>query len=298
MDLDRLIQQEFSRNIGLLSEAEQRKLLLSCVAVAGAGGVGGLHVLTLARLGVGRFTIADPDTFETVNISRQFGALHSTLGRNKAEVLGEMVLDINPQARVRVIPERVHSGNLTDFLAGADAFVDGIDFFEIEARREIFRRCREQGIYALTAAPLGFGGTLQVFAPGGMTFDDYFGLRDGMEPIEQIAAFATGLAPRPYHIRYLDLTKVDLARKTGPAVSPACTLASSLIATETVKVLTGKGRVRPAPCYLQFDMMLGRFVRGRVWLGGRNPLQRLKKWIVMKKAKASLGGRDEASETA
>ncbi len=288
MNVDRLLQQEFSRNIGLLSEAEQRQLLESRVAVAGAGGVGGLHVLTLARLGVGHFTVADPDTFEAVNISRQFGALHSTIGRNKAEVLGEMVLDINPQAQVRVMPERVDRANLEAFLDGADVFVDGIDFFEIEARRVIFSRCREQGIYALTAAPLGFGATLQVFAPQGMTFDDYFGLRDGMQDFEQIAAFATGLAPRPYHIRYLDLSKVNLARKTGPAVSPACTLASSLIATETVKVLTGKGRVRPAPCYLQFDMLLGRFVRGRVWLGGRNPLQRLKRWIVKKKAKAAL----------
>jgi|LGVD01.1.fsa_nt_gb molybdopterin/thiamine biosynthesis adenylyltransferase len=290
MDVDRLLQQEFSRNIGLLSEAEQRRLLQSHVAIAGAGGVGGLHVLTLARLGVGRFTIADPDTFEVVNVSRQFGALHSTLGRNKAEVLGEMVLDINPQAQVRVIPERVESGNLADFLAGAEVFVDGIDFFEIEARRVIFRRCREMGIYALTAAPLGFGATLQAFSPDGMSFDTYFGLRDGMEHIEQIAAFASGLAPRPYHIRYLDVTKVDLRRQTGPAVSPACTLASSLIATETVKVLTGNGRVRPVPCYLQFDMLLGRFVRGRVWLGGRNPLQRLKKWLIMKKARASLKG--------
>lgn len=288
MNVERLLNNEFSRNIGLLSEEEQRLLLGSRVAVAGAGGVGGLHVLTLARLGVGRFTIADPDTFEAANISRQFGALQSTVGRNKAEVLGEMVRDINPEAEVRIFPDRVHGGNLDEFMRDADVFVDGIDFFEIEARRAIFRRCRELGIYALTAAPLGFGATLQVFAPQGMTFDDYFGLRDGMEDFEQIAAFATGLAPRPYHIRYLDLSKVDLARKTGPAVSPACTLASSLIATETVKVLTGKGRVYAVPNYLQFDMMLGRFVRGRVWLGGRNPLQWLKRWVVKKKARAAL----------
>lgn len=288
MNFDRLLNNEFSRNIGLLSEEEQRQLLKSRVAVAGAGGVGGLHVLTLARLGVGRFTIADPDTFEAANISRQFGALQSTIGRNKAEVLGEMVRDINPDAEVKILPDRVRSANLHEFLHEADVFIDGIDFFEIEARRIIFSRCRELGIYALTAAPLGFGATLQVFAPQGMSFDDYFGLRDGMEDFERIAAFATGLAPRPYHIRYLDLSKVDLARKTGPAVSPACTLASSLIATETVKVLTGKGRVLAVPHYLQFDMMLGRFVRGKVWLGGRNPLQRLKRWMVKKKARAAL----------
>ena len=96
MNIEALIANEFSRNIGLLSEQEQEQLLLARVAVVGAGGVGGLHILTLARLGVGKFNIADPDTFEAANVSRQFGASNSTYGRNKAEVLAEMVQDINP----------------------------------------------------------------------------------------------------------------------------------------------------------------------------------------------------------
>ena len=87
MDYEQLIQEKFSRNIGLLSEDEQKKLFAATVAVAGAGGVGGLHILTLARLGIGSFKIADPDAFEDVNVSRQFGASASTFGRNKAEIL-------------------------------------------------------------------------------------------------------------------------------------------------------------------------------------------------------------------
>ena len=51
----------FSRNIGLLTLEEQDKLRRSHVAIAGMGGVGGVHVITLSRTGIGNFTIADPD---------------------------------------------------------------------------------------------------------------------------------------------------------------------------------------------------------------------------------------------
>ena len=282
------VQEEFTRNIGFLSTTDQEQLSSSRVAVAGVGGVGGLHVLTLARLGVGKFTIADPDIFESVNINRQFGAFRSTFGRNKAEVLAEMVRDINPEADVLVFPGGVTAENIDDFLSGANIFVDGIDFFEIEIRRRVFRRCREKGIYALTAAPLGFGATLQVFAPGGMSFDDYFGIDDQTPYHDKVAAFAAGLAPRPFHIRYMDLSRVSFENKTGPAVSPACTLAASLIGTEAVKILLGKGGVRPVPSYLQFDMMLGRFAKGTVWFGGKNPIQRLKRRLLLEKVRTTL----------
>jgi molybdopterin/thiamine biosynthesis adenylyltransferase len=286
MDREQFLRDAFSRNLGLLAESEQQRLAEARVAIAGAGGVGGLHVLTLARLGVGKFRIADFDTFDAVNINRQFGAMASTFGKHKAEVIAAMARDINPYAEVDVFPEGVTLENLDAFLDGVRVYVDGIDFFEIEIRRAVFKRCREKGIYALTAAPLGFGATLQVFAPNGMSFDDYFGITDALSYMEKIAAFAAGLAPRPFHIKYLDLSHVSMARKTGPAVAPACTLASSLIATETVKIITGKGVVRPVPHYLQFDMLRNKFKNGYLLWGGKNPLQVLMRKMILKKALA------------
>lgn len=286
MDIERLIKNEFSRNIGILTEDEQKKLLGARVAVAGAGGVGGLHILTLARLGIGRFNIADPDTFEAVNINRQYGATQKTLGRNKAEVMAEMLRDINPLADVKVFTDGIYESNVDSFLEGVDIFVDGIDFFEIDIRRLIFQKAREKKIYALTSAPLGFGATLQVFSPQGMSFDDYFGITDGMDYIKKIASFASGLAPHPYHIHYMDISKVSLKKKTGPAVSPACSLASSLVATEAVKILTGKGKIKPVPHYIQIDILRNKFKVGYIFMGGRNPLQRLKRWFIMRKAQA------------
>src|SRR6516162_3251586 len=97
-------EEAFSRHDGLLSGAEQRRLRGSRVAIAGMGGVGGIHLVTLARLGIGKFSIADPDTFETANFNRQYGANVRTVGLNKALSLREGVLAINPQLDVRAFP--------------------------------------------------------------------------------------------------------------------------------------------------------------------------------------------------
>jgi molybdopterin/thiamine biosynthesis adenylyltransferase len=284
MDAEHLIGQEFSRNIGLLSVSDQKKLLDTRIAVAGAGGVGGLHILTLARLGIGNFTIADNDIFEAPNISRQFGANVNTMGKNKAGVLEQMVKEINPLAEVRTFAEGINGDNISAFLSGADIFVDGLDFFEIDIRRLVFGKARQKGIIALTSAPLGFGATLEIFSPSGMSFDDYFAIRDDMTYMEKLAAFAAGLAPNPYHVRYIDMSKVSLTKKTGPALALACTLAASLVSTEVIKIITGKGRIDPVPHYLQIDLMRGKFKKGYIFMGGKNPIQRIKRSIILKKA--------------
>ena len=92
----------FVRNLGLVSADEQERLRKSRVAIVGLGGVGGIDLVALARLGVGRFTIADPDLFEIRNTNRQYGATLRSAGRPKADVMRDIVLDINPEADVRV----------------------------------------------------------------------------------------------------------------------------------------------------------------------------------------------------
>ena len=280
---DLLINNEFSRNIGLLSVDQQRQLLESRVAVVGAGGVGGLHILTLARLGVGAFHIADPDIFEAVNVSRQFGASQKTTGRNKAEVLAEMVRDINPYAEVVVFSEGIDQDNADSFLDNCQVLVDGIDFFAFDIRRMLFHRARQKGLYTITCAPIGFGSTLQVFSPDGMDFDGYFGTSDKFSHLKNLAAFAAGIAPNPYHITYMDMDKVDINKQKGPAVAPACTLAASLLATEVVKIITGAQKVLAVPHYIQIDMYRRKLKKGYLLWGGKNPVQRLKTWLIYRK---------------
>lgn len=283
MNIAALIANEFSRNIGLLSEREQESLLRAKVSVVGAGGVGGLHVLTLARIGVGRFNIADPETFEVANVSRQFGASRTTCGRNKAEVLAEMVRDINPQAEVAIFPQGVHEQNMDEFLGDSTVLVDGIDFFEFTIRRKLFVAARAKRLYAITCAPLGFGSTLQIFSPEGMDFDSYFGTSEHQGYERNLAAFAAGLAPNPYHVSYMDVSRVSMKERKGPAVAPACTLAASLLSTEVVKIITGSQKIYAVPHYMQIDMYKRKLKKGYLWLGGNNPLQKLKTEIILRK---------------
>src|SRR5579884_2370421 len=161
-------QEAFSRHRGLISEPEQDKLRQSRIAIVGMGGVGGVHLATLARLGIGQFTIADYDRFEVANFNRQYGATIHSLGQSKASVMAEQARAINPDVEVQTFAEAIGPHNVNDFLQDVDVLVDGIDFFALDARRLLFREARRRGIWALTAGPIGFSAAWLVFAPTGM----------------------------------------------------------------------------------------------------------------------------------
>lgn len=276
-------QEAFRRNLGLVNSNEQQRLREATLAIAGCGGVGGWHALTLARQGVGRFKIADFDRFSIANMNRQAGARMSTLGRKKTEVLKEMILDINPEAHVELFDDGVDETNVDAFLDGSDVYLDGIDFFAMKARRLLFARAREKGLWALTAGPVGFSVAFVAFSPRGMSFDEYCDLRPGMSTEEQIIAFAVALAPGATHLAYMDLSRVDFSSGSGPSSSVACQLCSSLLAAETIALLLGRRLPEAAPRFAQFDPYTRRYVRGRLWLGNRGPLQRLKRFLVRRR---------------
>ena len=280
LDDDRRYQEAFSRNIGLLTEAEQAVLRRACVAIPGMGGVGGAHLLTLSRLGVGRFVIADGDVFELANVNRQAGATVQTLGRSKVEVMAEMARAINPALVLRSVAEDLHAGNVDAFLSGVDVVVDGIDFFRIDARRMLFRRARERGLPVITCAPLGFSVACLIFTPEGPSFDEFFALADGMDEVEQLARFAVGLAPAGLHVPYLDIRRVSLSAHRGPSSAIAVNLCAAVAATEVLNCLLKRRAVWAVPRYAQFDPYRLRYRRGVLYWGNRHPLQRLKLWYL------------------
>jgi len=269
----------FRRNIGWITEHEQQTLRHKTVAVAGMGGVGGAHVLTLTRLGVGGLRIADLDRFEVANFNRQTGAFLSTVGLEKAAVMGQMVRDINPELRLGVFGQGVHEGNLDEFLSGVDLFVDGLDFFALEIRSKMFRRCAELGIPAITAAPIGFGSSYITFLPSGMSFEEYFRFQ-GLSKERQYVNFAVGLTPQGFHRSYLvDPSRLDLTHQRGPSTAAAVQLCAGIVGTEAVKILLERGKVYAAPFYHQFDAYRGRWKRGCLRYGNAGPLQSLKRHV-------------------
>jgi len=264
----------FDRNLGWITEAEQDVLRGKRVAIAGLGGVGGAHLLTLSRLGIGQFSLADFDSFEVHNFNRQAGATLNTVGRAKLEVMSEMAASINQSVDIRAFSEGVHEGNVEAFLEGADLYIDGLDFFVLDVRRMVFDLCAMRGIPAITVAPLGMGAALLAFMPGQMTFEQYFGMGDCSEA-EKSARFLVGLTPSMLQLGYLvDPSRVDLAQRRGPSTVMACDLCAGIAGTEALKILLGRGRVFAAPWGIHFDAYKNRLKR--TWRPGGNshPLQK------------------------
>lgn len=281
------------RNLGLFTEAEQERLRNVRVAVAGLGGVGGIHLVTLARMGIGNFNIADHDIFEPVNFNRQYGASLNTIGKSKTDVMRDTALSINPEAGIKVFSDGINESNIDAFLEGVDLAVDAVDFFAVDARRLLFRKAREKGIYAVTSGPIGFGATLQVFSPAGMSFDEYFGISDKMDYVQKMVAFSVGLTPRPLHLGYMDLARVDLRAGTGPSMASACALCANLVATAAVDILLRRKKVKAAPHYFQFDPYREVYKKGYLFMGGQNPLQAFKRWFLLRKIRPILNGADD-----
>ena len=283
-------QDAFARNQGWLAAHEQEILRHKRVAIAGMGGVGGVHLTTLARLGIGNFNVADFDEFAIANFNRQAGAFVSTLGKPKIEVMAAQAMDINPEIRLKTFPEGINSANMGAFLDSVDLYVDGLDFFAFSARAAVFAACAERGIPAITAAPLGMGAALMVFMPGSMGFEDYFGWA-GASDDEKALRFAIGVAPAFLHRSYLvDPSVVDLAAKRGPSTGMACQICAGVAATAALKILLKRGQILAAPHGLQFDAYRNRLVHTWRPGGHRNPLQRLAIAIGRRQFKAMRKG--------
>jgi len=275
----------FSRNIGWVTEQEQAILRNKRIAIAGMGGVGGFHLLTLARLGVGKFNIADLDTFELANFNRQAGASLASIGRNKVEVLAEQALQINPECDIRIFKNGVQPENVGDFFQDVDLYVDGLDFFAISARQMVFAWCHEHGIPATTVAPLGISAGLLNFLPGQMSFEDYFQWGDRPE-LDKALRFLVGLAPALLHRHYLaDPSRVNLKARKGPSTIMACQLCAGVAASEAMKILLGRGKVWAAPHGIQFDGYRNKLAHTWRPGGNRNPINR----IAIAIAKRQLG---------
>jgi molybdopterin/thiamine biosynthesis adenylyltransferase len=230
MDANEYYQAATQRNIGLVSLEEQDKLRHSRVAIAGLGGGGGIYLTTLTRMGIGAFNIADYDQFSVFNTNRQVGAMQSTLGRPKAQVLAEMARDIHPNVNINLFSEGINPENIEAFLSDVDVVVDALDLFALPARQLLYSMARKKGIPVLSGAPPGFSATLHVFMPDSMSFEDYFDIRPGMSAFEMMAAFIVGVAPAGTHWSYMNTKKVEPGAKAAASSAASITLMAGLLA--------------------------------------------------------------------
>lgn len=243
----------FSRTVGWVTPDELERLRQTKVAIGGLGGVGGAHLLMLTRLGIGRFSLAEFDEFEEENSNRQAGAGRSTLGRRKLDVMVERALDINPDLELDLYPQGVQRDSVDGFLNDVDVYVDGLDFFALDARKLVYRKCQEYGIPITTAAPLGMGTAVLNFLPYSMGYEDYFQF-EGQSQDEQYLRFLLGLSPSMMQMKYLVHPQaVDLPNRKGPSTPMACELCAGLVGTQVLKMVLNRGKIIAAPKGMHFD---------------------------------------------
>lgn len=84
----------------LFKEEGMQKLANAHVLIVGLGGVGSFAAEFIARSGVGKMTIVDGDVVDITNINRQLPALHSTVGQPKVDIVGDRLMDINPDLKL------------------------------------------------------------------------------------------------------------------------------------------------------------------------------------------------------
>ncbi|MCX7218665.1 MAG: ThiF family adenylyltransferase [Burkholderiales bacterium] len=273
----------FARNLGWVTAAEQQQLRQKRIAIAGMGAVGSAHLITLVRLGIEKFHIADMDTYGLVNFNRQIGANMATIDQPKVEVMAAMARSINPNVELKIFPAGVSQENLSEFLAGVDLYVDGLDFFAFSARQATFAACAAKGIPATTVAPLGLGAALFNFLPGCMTFEEYFLWGDNTDE-EKALRFLVGLAPAGLHGAYLvDPSSINFAERRGPSTMMACQLCAGVAGSEALKILLGRGKVIAAPRGVHFDAYRNKLVHTWRPGGNNNLLQRIALSITRKR---------------
>lgn len=272
----------FSRNHGIVSHDEQQVLKNSTVAIAGMGGVGGDYLITLARMGIGNFKISDFDDFEVGNFNRQYGATMSSVGQQKMDVMNKLALDINPEANIKNYGQGINKDNVDDFLQDVDVFVDAVEFFEIEVHRLIINACMAKGIPAIFGVPLGFGVGMLIYTPEGMKFDDYFDLDYSASAELQVLKMSLGCAPAGFHLKYVDPASVDLSKRQAPSIASGCKLATGMVITQTLLAILHPEELKPIPHYTCYDARLNKLKKGYLWLGNKNPLQKLKFSIARK----------------
>ena len=151
---DRIMLNQFSRTQLLLGSGAMESLYKKKVAVFGLGGVGGHVCEALVRSGIGSFDLIDDDKVCLTNLNRQIIATRKTVGKYKAEVMQERMLEINPDAKIEIhkcffLPENADAFPFHEY----DYIVDAVD--TVTAKIELIMRAQKERVPIISAMGAG-----------------------------------------------------------------------------------------------------------------------------------------------
>src|SRR5487761_2505204 len=176
-DVAELVEREglYARNWAFIDAALQKKLGTQRLLFAGTG-LGSMIARAAAQTGFQRFILADGDVVERSNLNRQ-DFTGAQIGQNKAEAIAQMLQSIQPHAEIEVIPRYLTPDDFPSLVARSDLIVNTIDL-DNPAFLALNRITHAQQKYCLFPMNLGWGGSLLVFSPRGITLDEYLTLDD------------------------------------------------------------------------------------------------------------------------
>lgn len=146
--------EQFARTGLIIGEKGVERLSASSVIILGIGGVGSYTAEGLARAGIGKITLVDKDTVDITNLNRQLPALHSTVGRLKAEVMAERIKDINPGCDVTAancffLPDTAGEFDFSEY----DYVVDAID--NVTGKLAIIQKACDENVPVISSMGTG-----------------------------------------------------------------------------------------------------------------------------------------------
>ena len=237
-----------TRNRGFVSADEQERLRAATIFIPGVGGMGGAAFMTLVRAGVGRFIIADIDTFEVSNLNRQLFATMATVGQPKASAARAGALAINPEVEIEQL-----GGEWTDDLdrlvGSSDVVVNGMD--DAAAGVHLYRRAKALGktVIDAYASPLP---SVIVVRPSAPRPEERLRYPTVGTPWAEITPAMRGecLVNEIHYVltnssshRYVDLAvaaEVAAGTRSRFSFSTMVTMAGTMMAEEAVRVILGR----------------------------------------------------------
>ena len=242
----------FARNYGVLSEQEQERLRKASILIVGCGGIGGTVALILARSGIEKFILVEFDAYDTTNMNRQISCFADTLGRNKAEVLGEDIRRINPNAEVEIYPRLLNHTEIAQLIPKVDVVFPAADDFAFSIL--VFREAKRQGKPALFVVPSGTWANVSIITPNGPTIEKV----EGIPPLETYEELKQMFQTRKYKYgtyfyTFLAGWRIDYYRRfldedlPPTQLCPVVWLCSSIGAFEIVKLVSRKWKPVAAP---------------------------------------------------
>lgn len=171
-------EQAFGRNYGIFTNEEQEKIRNSNILMVGSGGVGGVLTVLLARCGIEHFVLVDPDCYEPTNINRQVACFSDTLGKNKAEVIADEILRINPEIKA-VTYKEIDPDKMDEVIKkeNVDIVVGAADDFAMSV--VALREANKMGKPAIMPYPVGMLARVSVSMPGGPSPEQWYALPTG-----------------------------------------------------------------------------------------------------------------------